>query len=136
MRTFKGDKMSESIPEPKVVDAILAIDSESRKWGMWCHLSSLIGFLLPFGSIIAPIIIWQMKKDVSLFVDEQGKESVNFQISMTIWMILSCVLAIVVIGLVFLAILAVLSIVWIIMAGVQANEGKLFRYPLTIRFIK
>lgn len=128
--------MSEAMPEPIVVDAKLAVDSESRKWGMWCHVSSLIGFLLPFGNIIAPIVVWQMKKDVSLFVDEQGKESVNFQISMAIWMILSCVLVIVVIGFVFLAILAVLSIVWIIMAGVQANEGRSFRYPLTIRFIK
>lgn len=128
--------MSEGTPEPRVVDAKLAVDSESRKWGMWCHLSSLLGFLLPFGSIIAPLVVWQMKKDVSLFVDEQGKESVNFQISMSIWMIISCVLIFVVIGIVALVILAVLSIIWVILAGIQANEGKSFRYPLTIRFIK
>lgn len=128
--------MSEEMPEPKVVDAKLVVDSESRKWGMWCHLSSLVGFLLPFGSIIAPLVVWQMKKDVSLFVDEQGKESVNFQISMTIWMIISCALILVVIGFVALAILAVLSIIWVILAGIQANEGKSFRYPITIRFIK
>lgn len=128
--------MSEGTPEPKIVDATLVVDSESRKWGMLCHLSSLIGFLLPFGTIIAPLVVWQMKKDVSLFVDEQGKESVNFQISMAIWMIISCVLVFVVIGFVALGILAILSIIWVIMAGVQANEGRSYRYPLTIRFIK
>lgn len=128
--------MSEKYVEPKVVDAKLAVDSKSRKWGMFCHLSALIGFIIPFGSIIAPLIIWQMKKDVSLFVDEQGKESINFQISMAIWMIISWVLVFLYIGFILLGFFALLEIICVIMAGVQANEGKSFRYPLTIRFIK
>jgi|CXWL01.1.fsa_nt_gi uncharacterized Tic20 family protein len=128
--------MSEKYVEPKVVDAKLAVDSESRKWGMFCYLSALIGFIIPFGSIIAPLIIWQMKKDVSLFVDEQGKESINFQISMAIWMLISWVLVFLYIGFILLGFFALLEIICVIMAGVQANEGKSFRYPLTIRFIK
>lgn len=128
--------MSEEFKDPKVVDAKLVVDSESRKWGMLCHLSSLIGYIIPLGSIIAPLIVWQMKKDVSIFVDEQGKECVNFQISIAIWMILSCVLIFIVIGFVLLGILAVMSLVCVIMAGIEANEGKSFRYPATIRFIK
>ncbi len=128
--------MSEEFQNPKVVDAKLVVDSESRKWGMFCHLSSLIGFIIPFGSIIAPLIVWQMKKDVSLFVDEQGKESVNFQISMGIWIIISWVLVLLLIGFVLLGLLAILELVWVIMASIQTNEGKSFRYPLTLRFIK
>ena len=128
--------MSENFQDPKVVDAKLVVDSESRKWGMFCHLSSLIGFIIPFGSIIAPLIVWQMKKDVSLFVDEQGKESVNFQISMGIWIIISWVLVLLLIGFVLLGLLAILELVWVIMASIQTNEGKSFRYPLTLRFIK
>ena len=128
--------MSEEYKDPKVVDAKLVVDSESRKWGMFCHLLSFIGFIIPFGSIVAPLIVWQSKKDISLFVDEQGKESVNFQISMTIWIIVSCLLVFLLIGFALLAILTVMEIVCVIMASVQANEGKSFRYPLTIRFIK
>jgi uncharacterized Tic20 family protein len=128
--------MNEEFQEPKVVDAKLVVDPESRKWGMLCHLFAFIGFILPFGSLIAPLIVWQMKKDISLFVDEQGKESVNFQISMSIWMIISMVLIFVVIGFVLLGILAIIQIVCVIMAAIQANEGKSYRYPLTIRFIK
>lgn len=128
--------MSEGFQEPKVVDAKLVVDSESRKWGMLCHLIAFIGFILPFGSLIAPLIVWQMKKDVSLFVDEQGKESVNFQLSMSIWMVISFVLVFVLIGFLLLGILAIVEIVCVIMAAIQANEGKSFRYPLTIRFIK
>lgn len=128
--------MSEEYPDPKVVDATLVVDPKSRQWGMLCHLSSLIGFILPFGSIIAPLIVWQMKKDVSVFVDEQGKESVNFQICMMLWMIISFVLVFVLIGFVLLAVLTVVSVVCIIIASIKANEGKSFRYPLTIRFIK
>lgn len=128
--------MSEEFQEPKVVDAKLVVDSESRKWGMFCHLSSFVGFILPFGSIIAPLIVWQMKKDVSLFVDEQGKEAVNFQISMGILMLISFVLVFLLIGFLFLGILAVMEIVCVIIAGIQANEGKSYRYPLTFRFIK
>jgi uncharacterized Tic20 family protein len=128
--------MAEEFKDPIVVDATLVVDSESRKWGMLCHLSSLIGFIIPLGSIIAPLIVWQMKKDVSLFVDEQGKEIVNFQISMSIWILISFVLVFLLIGFLLLGVLAILELVCVIMAGIQANEGKSFKYPMTIRFIK
>lgn len=122
--------------DPKVVDAELVVDEESRKWAMLCHLSALLGFLIPFASLIAPIIVWQSKKDVSSFVGNQGKESVNFQLTVLIGFILCFVLKVVLIGFVLGGLLIILDIVWVIMAGLEANAGKAFRYPFTIRFIK
>lgn len=106
-------------------------------WAMFAHLTSLAGFIgIPLGNIIGPLVIWLIKKDTMPLVDDQGKESLNFQISMTIYGIISAVLTLVVIG--FFLILAVLivDIVFVILASVAANKGEAYRYPLTIRFIK
>ncbi|MBL8013041.1 MAG: DUF4870 domain-containing protein, partial [Candidatus Omnitrophica bacterium] len=84
--------------DPKVVDATLVVDEESRRWAMFCHLSALIGLLIPCGSLIAPVIVWQAKKEVSSFVDQQGKESVNFQITMLIIFLLCFLLKVILIG--------------------------------------
>jgi uncharacterized Tic20 family protein len=59
---------------------------DEKTWAMWCHLTAFAALLgIPFGSIIGPMIAWQIKKDESAFVDEQGKESVNFQISILLY---------------------------------------------------
>ena len=59
-------------------------DKDARTWGMICHLMSLSGYLIPFGNIIGPLIIWAVKKDEYPFVDDQGKEAMNFQLTLTI----------------------------------------------------
>ena len=55
-------------------------DRESQQWAMFAHLSALTGFFIPFGNIIGPIVIWQLKKEMP-FVADQGKEALNFQTS-------------------------------------------------------
>lgn len=69
-------------------------DQEAKKWGMLCHLSSLIwiplaffGFAPPFLNLLGPVIIWWLKKDESAFVEAEGKESINFQLSMSLYSI-------------------------------------------------
>jgi len=112
-------------------------DQDSRRWAMITHLSALIAYVgVPFGHIAGPLILWIIKKDRSPFIDDQGKEAVNFQISMTIYALISAALTLVLIGFVLLAILVVLDIILIIIAAVQANSGQAYRYPLTIRFLK
>lgn len=128
--------MSEEFREPKVVDAKLVVDPEIRTWAMLCHLSSLVGFIIPFGSVIAPLIVWQMKKGLSPFVDEQGKESVNFQLTMAIGIAVSYLLVLVLVGFALLAILAVVELILVVMAAVQVNEGKPYRYPMAIPFVR
>ncbi|TLS38156.1 DUF4870 domain-containing protein [Pseudalkalibacillus caeni] len=112
------------------------LTQEEKTWGMLSHLTAFAGFLIPFGNILGPLIIWLMKKETMPFVDEQGKESLNFQISMMIYGIVSGILVFIIVGFLLLAVVAVLEIVLVIMASVKANNGESYRYPLTIRFIK
>ena len=113
-----------------------AISKDDRTWGMLAHLSAIVGyFLIPFGNIIAPLVIWLIKKDQSWFVDNQGKEALNFQISMTLYAFVSGILMLVLVGFVLIVIVYILGLVLTVVATIKANEGVLYRYPLTIRFI-
>jgi uncharacterized protein len=110
---------------------------EARTWAVLCHASALIGFFVPWaGHILGPLIIWLIKRGEFPEIDEHGKESLNFQISMLIYNLIAAVLCLVLIGFFILGILHILNLVLVIVASVRASEGKLFRYPLTIRLIK
>lgn len=109
---------------------------QERTWAMIAHLSMLCGFIIPLGNVIGPLIVWLIKKEEGPFVDQHGKEALNFNISMTIYSAISYLLVFVLVGFVLLAALFVFFVVVLIMAAIKANEGKAYRYPLTIRFIK
>ena len=111
------------------------ISADERQWAMFAHLSALIGFILPFGNLIGPLIIWLMKKETMPFVDQQGKEALNFQITVTIAMMISAILIIVVIGFVLMFVIGLAALILTIMAGIKANEGVAYRYPFTLRLI-
>jgi len=109
----------------------------SRTWIVLCHASALLGFVVPWGGhILAPLIVWVVKRGDSTEVDEHGKESLNFQITMLIYNIIAGVLCFVLIGFVLLPILHVLNVVFVIIASLRASEGQFYRYPLTIRLLK
>ncbi|MHC4547496.1 MAG: DUF4870 domain-containing protein [Planctomycetota bacterium] len=103
---------------------------------MLCHLLSFCGFFFPFGNILGPLVIWLVKREDDPLVDDQGKEVVNFQISVTIYGIVCAILTLVLIGILLLIALAVFDIVFTIIAAIKAYDGESFRYPLCIRFIK
>ena len=109
--------------------------SDENKWAMFCHLSAFAGLVFPFGNIIGPLIIWSLKKDEYHFVDDQGKESINFQISMTIYIIIAFLLAFA-LGFLLLIAVGVFHIIMTVMASIKTNEGLLFRYPFSIKFIR
>jgi uncharacterized Tic20 family protein len=109
---------------------------ESRMWAMIAHLSTLSGLVLPFGNIIGPLLVWLVKRDEMAFVNDQAKEALNFNISMTIYGLVAAVLIFVLVGFVLLAVLGIAWLVLSIMAAVKANEGVAYRYPLTLRLIK
>ena len=108
-------------------------------WAMFCHLAGLAG-LLPmtpvFGSVIAPLIIWQVKKNEFGFVDEQGKEALNFQISILIYALVSGLLCFVCVGFFLLPAVYIFNLIFMLVAAVKANNGEHYRYPLSIRFVK
>ena len=103
---------------------------------MCCHLSALVGHIIPFGNIIGPLVIWLIKKDELPGVNDHGKEALNFQISMTIYFIIAVVLVFVVIGIPLLIVLWLADLILIIIAAIHANDGKSYRYPMTMRFVK
>ncbi len=104
--------------------------SDEKTMAMLCHL---VGF---FFGIVGAVILWVIKKDSSKFVDDQGKEAINFQISILIYMMISAVLCVILIGFLLLPVVGLLDIIFSIIAMVRANSGVAYRYPLTIRMIK
>ena len=111
--------------------------SDVRMWNVLCHATALAGFFVPWaGHILGPLIVWLAKRGDSPEIDANGKESLNFQISMLIYNVIAGVLCLVLIGFVILVVLHILNLVLVIVASIQANEGKFYRYPLTIRLNK
>lgn len=111
-------------------------DKQERTWAMLCHLTAFIGYFFPFGHILGPLVVWLIKKEEFPLVEDQGKESLNFQISMTIYIIVAAILSIIIIGIPILIGLIVFEIIIVIIAAVKANDGERYRYPLAIRIIK
>ncbi|MGE8391327.1 DUF4870 domain-containing protein [Pseudomonas sp. BIGb0427] len=111
-------------------------NAEARQWAMFCHLAALLGLVFPFGSLLGPLVMWIWKKDVDPFVDAQGKEALNFQITVFIAGIICGLLMFVLIGIVLFGMLMIAVLILTIIAGVKANEGQPYRYPLTWRPIK
>jgi len=114
-----------------------ASSRDVRTWNVLCHATALAGFFVPWaGHILGPLIVWLAKRGDSPEIDEHGKESLNFQISMLIYNVIAGLLCLVLVGFIMLAILHILNLVLVIVASIQASEGKFYRYPITIRLIK
>ena len=120
--------------DPPVSDGLPS--NEARQWAMFTHLSALAGFIIPFGNLLGPLIFWQIKKNEWPFADDQGKEALNFQITVTIAMLVSFVLMVVVIGFLLMLVVGIAALVFTILAAIKANEGVHYRYPWTLRLIK
>lgn len=109
---------------------------EVKQWAMLTHLAAFAAFLIPFGNIIGPLLVWQLKKDLGPYVEQSGKEAVNFQITVSIAALVCTMLLFVVIGALLLPVLFLYWLILTIIAGVKTNDGVAYRYPLTLRFIK
>jgi uncharacterized Tic20 family protein len=109
---------------------------EERTYALFCHLGALSGFVVPFGNIIVPLILWITKKGESPFIDAHGKEALNFQISMLIYSFVCLLLVLVIIGIFLLAALWLFNLVIVIIAAIRASDGEQYRYPLSIRFVR
>lgn len=122
--------------------------SEERQWAMFAHLSALVGGILTsgwagsIGCFIGPLIIWLVKKDAMPFVDDQGKEALNFNITVGLIFLALLLLSVVTLGIGLIIAIPgwiIVGIAWLvftIIAALKANEGVAYRYPLTLRLIK
>ena len=140
--------MSNSDPHAATTPATTGVSAEERQWAMFAHLSALLGGLLTsgwagsVGFFIGPLVIWLMKRETMPFVNDQGKEALNFAITVSIVCAALLLLTIMSLGIAaLLAIPAMLvvgigSLVLVIMAAIKANEGVAYRYPFAIRLVK
>lgn len=112
------------------------LSETERNWAMFCHLSAFAGFFFPFGGIIGPLICWLSRKDESSWVNLNGKNSLNFQLSILLYIVLAIPLCFILIGIPIVVLLGTLKVVCIIVAGIKASKGEYFRYPLVIPFLQ
>lgn len=125
----------ETLP-PRFPDEVRPLSpSGEQKWLSLLHLSGLAGYLIPLGSIVGPLVMWLLRRDMSGRVDEEGKDALNFHLSMLLYYLVSIPLAFIFVGIFTAIAIAVVEIVFTIIATVKASKGEPYRYPLAIRFV-
>lgn len=113
------------------------VSKEEQNWAMGCHLAALSGFLVPFGNIIGPLVVWLIKRAEMPMVDRHGKEALNFQITVVIAFLVCIPLCFILIGFVLMAVVGIGALVLTIMAAVKVSNGEYeYRYPFTLRLLK
>lgn len=136
------------VPPPQGESLAGAPSAEERQWAMFAHLSALLGAILTgafgggWGCFIGPLVIWLVKKDTMPFVNDQGKEALNFNITVAIAAVVLVLISVMTLGIgliIAVPLWIIIGIGWLvftIIAAIKANEGVLYRYPLTLRLIK
>lgn len=99
------------------------------------HAIALCGLVIPFGNILGPFIFWLLKKDESPAVNRNAKEALNFQITVTLALVVCFILTFIVIGLILLPIVGLGSLILTIIAIVKASQDGDYRYPFALRLI-
>lgn len=120
------------------LDVGLAPTQEERLYAAACHFAGLPVFAaVALANLIAPLVIWLIKKDTMPFVDAHGKESINFQLTALLAYVVGFIATFAFcLGVVLVGVVAILQIIFPIIAGIAAYNGKPYRYPLTLRLIK
>ena len=117
------------------------VSADERSYALWMHLALLAHVVLSLIAILIPIIMWQIKKDESPFLDDHGREAVNFQITLIIYSVVFTIAAVPIgfltcgVGFALAFVPYVLGIVGMIQASTAANRGEFYRYPMTMRFL-
>ncbi|MCL9813959.1 DUF4870 domain-containing protein [Natranaeroarchaeum aerophilus] len=111
------------------------VSGEERTWGVVVHAVAFIGFFIPLGNILGPLVVWAIKKDEGPFVDENGKQAVNFQITWTLLLIGAALSILLLVGLVLFPVLMIAYFILIIIAIIQASNDQVYEYPLTLDLV-
>ncbi|MBI4098603.1 MAG: DUF4870 domain-containing protein [Candidatus Magasanikbacteria bacterium] len=127
-------------------------EAHGHTWAMVCHLATFAGWIIPFGNILGPLVAWLAEREEHPHINDQGKEAVNFNISVTIYSIILGIVAVAgfvaalatnmiasllgLIALIGVIVLLFFHFIFTLIAAYRAQHGIKYRYPLTIRFIK
>ena len=112
------------------------LQGRTNQWAMFLHLSLLAGFVVPLAGFVAPILIWQLKKEELPDLEDHGKVVINWMLSQFIYMTVSAILILILIGVPLFIAVVVTGIDFPIVGGIKASEGELWPYPLSIPFLK
>jgi uncharacterized Tic20 family protein len=113
-----------------------AVDQAVRNTAVAAHLSSFVGLVVPFGSVIGPLAVWLTRRHRDPFIDQAGREALNFGITIAIYGSLMLVAALMLVG---IPLLIVGVVAWVVLASVaaaKASQGQAYRYPLTLRLVR
>jgi uncharacterized Tic20 family protein len=113
-----------------------SVDPQVRTTAVVAHLSTLAGMVVPFGSVIGPLAVWLTRRDRDPFIDDTGREALNFGISIAIYGAVVLVAALMLIGIPLLIIGMIAWVVLASLAAVKASHGQTYRYPLTLRLVR
>jgi uncharacterized protein len=113
-----------------------AVDESARTTAMAAHLATFAGLIVPFGSVIGPLAVWLTRRDRDPFIDQAGREALNFGITIAIYGAVLLVTALMLVGIPFLIIGVVAWVMLASLAAVKASEGQAYRYPLTLRLVR
>lgn len=110
--------------------------SEERPWVLGSHIGTLLGYAIAFGSFLVPLFIWLSKKEDSEVIAMHAKASLNFQLSMLLYTFIAGLGILFLIGIPFLIIIPIVNLICVILATIEADKGRLYKYPLSINFVK
>ena len=108
---------------------------DEKQMAMWAHLSGLATYVVPMWNVLGPLIIWLTKRETMPYLDQEGKEALNFNISITLYAVISFVLMCAFVGFVLIFAVMIFHLIYVILASMEASKGRPYRYPLTIRFV-
>jgi len=109
---------------------------EERQWAMLCHMSAMLMYVTVIGGLVAPLVIWLLKRDEMPFVADQGRETLNFQITTLLALLVGGCLVIVLVGFVIIGLVLLFHFIVTIIAAVKTSEGVVYRYPVCWRVIR
>jgi uncharacterized protein len=118
------------------IETTESVDEEIRTTAVVAHLSTFAGLVVPFGSVIGPLAVWLTRRDRGPFIDQAGREALNFGISIAIYGSVLVVAALMLVGIPLLMVGVVAWMVLASLAAVKASQGQAYRYPLTMRFVR
>lgn len=135
MATESGDEAAPGEDPGAETDSEYDVSSDERTWGILTHAAAFAGFAVPLGNILGPLLVWLIKKDESRFVDANGKQALNFQITWTIFIVIALLTLLIGIGLLLVPIVMLAWLVLVVLAMIRASEEQVYDYPLTIDLV-